>query len=108
MELALVLSPHLLFLFLPANKACSLGVLFSIAGLFDKSTQATCMHHSFSCAVLLLTIDNFIEVRIRHQNKFDNVLWLIFSIERYPQSAKILLDILTLNQEFLMRGENQD
>lgn len=53
MELALILSPNLLLLCLSANEAHSLWVLFLVSEPFNKFTQATCIHHPFSCTVLL-------------------------------------------------------
>lgn len=68
------------------KKTYSVRVL--VSELFDASTQVTCLHHSFSCIVLLWTIGNFIEMRKRQQNKVDRVLWLTYSTERHPQHCQ--------------------
>lgn len=106
MQLALIFSPDLLLLCLSANEAHSLWVLFSVSELFNTFTQATLVHHSFSCTVLLWT------TILLKWGKGIRTNLTMFSGSYFPlrdilRCAKILLDTLTLNQGLLMRGEDQ-
>lgn len=85
-----------------------MGCWFSSLSCWTNPLKRASVYHSLSCTVLLGTTDNFAEMRKRHQNKFDNVFWFTFSIERHPQVAKMFLHMLSLNQGFLIKGENQD